>query len=86
MPAIILPRLLLKGKTSSPLIVDPGSISDVLSFISAQFNIPKELFFKNHNTFSGGIALFCNGTMVLDPNYVLQENNVLEIVMAISGG
>lgn len=86
MPEIILPRLLLKGKNISSLAVDPDSISNALTLISSRLDVPREIFLKNDHTLSGGIALFCNGEPVLDPEYVLQDNDVLEIIMALSGG
>lgn len=86
MPEVILPRLLLKGQTGSSLTTNPGSITSILTSISSQLNIPKEIFLKKDNTLSGGIALFCHGAAIVDPEHILQENDVLEIVMALSGG
>lgn len=86
MPQIMLPRLLLKGKNISSLTVEQGTIIEALISVSSQLSIPEEIFLKNDHALSGGIALFCNGTAVLDPRYILQDNDVLEVVMALSGG
>ena len=85
MPKVILPRLLLKGASGPSVVVDPGSIIDVLTAICVSYNIPKNIFFKDDATLSGGIALFCNGVCI-NQNRMLQESDVLEVVMAISGG
>ena len=86
MPEVILPRLLLKGGAATTLTVGQGRIADVLVFISSQLSIPKEILLKNDGSLSGSVALFCNGSAVYDLNLFLKDSDVLEIVMALSGG
>ena len=88
MPQVILPRLLLKGASGPSVLVDPGSIIDVLTAICVSHNIPRNIFFKDDATLSGGIALFCNGVCINNnyQNLNLKDSDMLEIVLAISGG